>query len=457
MRNSAIDPLISFVDKSLMSRFIKLMKLRFASHRARSAMAMLSAAVMIDVPLVDLPFNAVHGGWNFPSMRQSQALSTGLYQSVHHAIGKEAEPTLGRRFGIAAFDFAMTWVPGGNSWMHEEWHRAVLTSRGIGSYDDVNDFPFGRSVIAVSHVADEELVRLKRDHPADQVRLSSAGIESQYEQNLLIEKRRFNEESVTWDRFLLWLNHTNAIFYLWTCASGDDADKSTHDQNSHDGANIPKRDFTGLDCTAWVYDLFRPDEPYAARGTHPSGVGINRYRSYSSLTEEEKDFLKLQKSLSLLNLADPFLFAIDALDLPIFGEGVRWNLTLRHHLTSFGYSIQGNLFYRRGSASWLLQLHNHFNAVRYFPGASAELSRYRLSGLPLSVSGRLVLWMQPEDQRVKSTVSVPGALATLTLHKPWTESFESYLGLEGKTPGWVAGNVYLERNLSLFLGLAFNY
>ncbi len=37
---------------------------------------------------------------------------------------------------------------------------------------------------------------------------------------------------------------------------------STHDAVREEGADVKRRDFVGLDFTAWVYDLFRPDEPY---------------------------------------------------------------------------------------------------------------------------------------------------------------------------------------------------
>jgi hypothetical protein len=47
-----------------------------------------------------------------------------------------------------------------------------------------------------------------------------------------------------------------------------------------------------------------------ARGTHPSGVGIDRYVKYSDLTGEEQDFLKKQAYLSLLNFIDPQIISI---------------------------------------------------------------------------------------------------------------------------------------------------
>ncbi len=45
-------------------------------------------------------------------------------------------------------------------WHHEEWHRAVMSQYDIGSYNDIYNIPYGESVVAVSHVEDDDLVRL---------------------------------------------------------------------------------------------------------------------------------------------------------------------------------------------------------------------------------------------------------------------------------------------------------
>lgn len=74
-------------------------------------------------------------------------------------------------------------------------------------------------------------------------------------------------------------------------ASGawDDTNAGTDEANLADGDGVSVRDFTGHDFVAWVYDLHRPDEPYGARGIHPSGVGIDRYRKSAQLTPDERE------------------------------------------------------------------------------------------------------------------------------------------------------------------------
>ena len=45
--------------------------------------------------------------------------------------------------------------------MHEEYHRAVLSGRGISSYDGVYDFNLDATAVSVYHVSDEALENLK--------------------------------------------------------------------------------------------------------------------------------------------------------------------------------------------------------------------------------------------------------------------------------------------------------
>ena len=79
------------------------------------------------------------------------------------------------------------------------------------------------------------------------------------------------------------------------------------DEMNADERTVKVRDFVGHDFTSWVYDLHRPDEPYAARGAHPSGVGYDRYRGPDDLTAGEKRYLDHMGRLQLLNFLDPNL------------------------------------------------------------------------------------------------------------------------------------------------------
>ena len=413
-----------------------------------------AAETKLTFPILEAPFN-FENSYSYPSMRQSLNFSTDFYQGIHSAI--ETRYKDGSRFKRIfldiGFDIFSTWIPLGSAWVHEEWHRAVMMNRDINSFNDVYYFPILKDSIAVSHVEDQNLIRLKKEHPADQVRMSAAGMEAQSEQNLLINKSHFFFDAPTFDVGVLWMNTVGNIGYLATCGSPA-ADKSTDDQNISDGGNLKKRDFTGLDCNGWVYDLFRPDEPYTARGTHPSGVGIDRYIGFSDLSDEEKSFLQRQSFLSALSLIDPSLLQWDRFEGNLLGHKFEWNFNLKHYLTSFGYTVDANLFYRDGGRKFLFQLHNGFNNVRYFPGLTAEWLDMPLPWPKYSLTSHVTLWPQPKGQRYDATANTFTALILETLGYQWTTDKRFLLGFDAKTPGWIAGNVFLDKNFTLWTGFS---
>ncbi|MCB0412056.1 MAG: hypothetical protein KDD22_05985 [Bdellovibrionales bacterium] len=406
----------------------------------------------LELPVVDTPFNFIGGGLNFPSMRQSLALSSSFYEVSHRAIlGERENREWWKYLVVGGFDAFTGYLPLGNAWLHEEWHRSVMSRRNIHSYNDVYNLPIGQNIIAVSHVNDIDLVNLKANHPAEQVRLSSAGMESQVAQNLYIQKNQFFRESAANNIVLFWMNNLSVSGYLSLCGSSS-ADASTSEQNSEDGVNIQKRDFTGLDCTAWVYDLFRPDEPYGLRGGHPSGVGIDRYITYSDLTEREKDFLAKQTTLSYLNFFDPFLFGIDSLHSELIGESFDWNAKLSHALTSFGYVVNMHFFLRTEFQKFLFEVHHGFSPSGYFPGATFAWEEARLSD-KWDLTPSLTLWNQPAQQRFdhkNASAMVSGGLRFAYKFLP---SWKSYLSLLAKTDGWQTGEDSIDRSLSITAGI----
>ncbi len=405
----------------------------------------------VDIPLYDAPFNYERGGYSFPSMRQSVALSTGFYENMHRWIGGQPpQDDSWRFFGIVGFDILANWTPLGSSWMHKEWNRAVLTRRDISSYDGTYRFPFFHDVISVDNVSDTDLIRMKKDFPSDQVRMSSAGMESRVAQNLLIERHHFFDGSRTFDEFVLWANALNSTVYLSVCGTNG-SNLATQKMRTNEGADIGKRDFTGLDCDAWVYDLFRPDEPYSARGLHPSGVGINRYISHSQLTNQERDFLRRQIFLSLLNFADPFLYGMEGWDGTFFGKEIHWNANIAHTLTSFGYVVDARLFLKHDLENFLITLHNGFGNY-YFPGLTVEWLDHPV-GDGFSVSTAVTLWSQPRDQRMGADQAQLLADLSTQFAFHWTPATSTYFGVEAKTPGWALGDPYLNANVSVWTGV----
>ena len=266
----------------------------------------------------------------------------------------------------------------------------------------------------------------------------------------------FFRDTPAWGGVVRWDNYINAIGYLQLCDSAE-ADTTTQEFLASEDTHISKRDFTGLDCDGWVYDLFRPDEPYAARGVHPSGVGIDRYIQHSDLTRQEKNYLHRQYLLSYLNLANPFLleFRHFAASNPWSGRAAAWNLTLRHHLTSFGYTVDANLFWRQAGDNLLFTVHNYFNKQHYFPGFDLELvdTPVNLLGHAVPVGLGAGLWQQPEAQSFTTDRGSVGGHARLRLALPLGRDLAPYVEIAGKTAGWQAGTVYLQSQVEGRLGL----
>ena len=426
-------------------------------HPVPAPLAKSAAPVLIlELPLVDAPFNWSHG-YTVPSMQQALHITKNLYQFSHYKFAQwfESRP-VARSLTTIGFDVVSLWLPFGAAWLHEEWHRAVMSNRGISSFNEIYEFPLFAETISVKHVKDEDLIRLKKDYPADMVRLHASGIEAQYELNFAMEKDRFYLQPPTLDDAILWLNYINNISYMYACASNQ-SNTITDEILQNEDDDISERDFTGLDCNAWVYDLFRPDEPYEQRGIHPSGVGIKRYIKYDDLTEEEQDYLDTNFKLSFLNLINPFLYRLEFFTAtnPFNQQPFRWNATLRHHLTSFGYSIDANVFFQQNSIKAMAIFHNYFNKSHFFPGLELALVRFPIylfnTQLPLSV--RTSMWLQPKEQQFYTDDSELGGIATVKFSLPSYKHWETYVEMEAKTQGWVAGNVYLGDNVSVRLGV----
>jgi hypothetical protein len=411
-----------------------------------------------------------NGGLGFvsPSMRQAlfwnvayAQLSLQTLDWAWSRAGGGPLPEAGLWVSVAAYAFLSTYFPLGEAWLHEEWHRAVLTNRGMSSHNGVYDVAIGSEIIAVDGVEDRDLVRLKGDHPAEFIRLMSAGIESETEAHRLMRRHNFFlGRSSRLDRFLWWVNGLNGTFYLAACANGwidEDIGKMEAAE-----ADMADRDFTGPDFTAWVHDLRRPGEHYAAgpRGRmHPSGTsGYRRYLATADLTAKERDYLQLQAWLSLLNFASPQCWGPDWLPgaLPWSGQRVLWNAGLNHHLTPFGYQVAGDLLLRHGKWSWIYTAQVFVNSAMALPGLSAELFRYPVQAgrKVVYLSAGASAWMQPDGLEFGTSGILPGGGLVGGAALPLTGGLEAWAEADAKTEGWVPGNVHLKPAVQARAGLA---
>lgn len=400
-----------------------------------------------------------------PSMSQSLALSNDLYLTTHYGIKRlfHEQDTFKRilfsSLTAAGADLLLLYAPLGNGWLHEEYHRSVMTLFYINSFNDMNTFPIGKRTVSVNSIDDAELASMKLHSNPDFVRLMSAGIEAQYDQIQEMQKANFYNDQDLPNLSLYWISTVNSIFYVNSCADSS-ANQLTDEIMLEEGSNTEVRDFTGLDLAAWTYDLFNPDEPYAERGIHPSGVGIKRYIKPADLTQEQLDYLKKQGGLQFLNLLSPALYSFYRIRLRSDSSGTYYgNFAIRHILTSFGSDISTNIMLQTPLRNFFFAYHLYQNYNHSFHGLEIEVidEQIVVKNKTLLLSPGLMIWSQPEDQSFTTSKSAIGGLATLTANYPITRALYFQLSMTAKTPGWAMGNMYLDANYTVSSGIALQF
>lgn len=413
-------------------------------------------SVFLDIPFIDIP----NGSNKFnplldPSMQESLRYTKSMYHLTNYALASLFPEKNGKVIWYGALTvfaadalISSLPIPLYDIWMHEEWHRAVMTQRNISSHNGVYNFDFGSSSIPVDRVTDDDLIRLKKEYPAEQVRLSAAGMESQAVLITELAKDTFYRNIKTFHTGTMLLQAFSIYNYLSVCNSNENLTMSKEELT-----DISKRDFTGYDCTAWVYDLFRPDEPYTSRGLAASGIGINRYINYSQLTEAEKRFLYRNKNLSLLNFTQSITEIIEPFE---FGEH-KFQVAMSHYLTSFGDAIDTNLFYKNQQINLFAKIHVYENAVRNFLGFTLESYDNQLWDSSFYFSPKISIWEQPVNQRFDDKIGKMGILIALKSAYEIVHNFQSYIELIGKSEGWVAGEVNLNSGLRTLAGITYKF
>ncbi|MCA6408451.1 MAG: hypothetical protein IM575_04940, partial [Cytophagales bacterium] len=184
--------------------------------------------LLLEFPLADFPYqtlaNRTTGGFLSayinPSMSQSLAMSNNLYSSAHYGIKSlitkksKFKTHLYRNLAALGFDIFSAYIPFGNGWLHEEYHRAVMTRRGVNSFNQVNTFPFGNAFVSVNSVRDEDLILLSDKYNNDFRRLQVAGMEGEYVQIRTLQRNNFFYNQGLPHIPLFWLSTLNSISYL---------------------------------------------------------------------------------------------------------------------------------------------------------------------------------------------------------------------------------------------------
>lgn len=426
--------------------------------------------LQIDLPVLDLPFmweaSKTGGLFDNFSMEQSLAVTQNIHRLNYHYNNRLwhniIKPVNKRRSvfnRIAAnvsaglIDYAHTYyfVAFSIQWMHEEYHRSDLTLKGISSYNETyNRFNGGFANGSVSKVKDEDLIRLKRESPQKMIRSFAAGIESEFLLLRGLQKDNFFEKS-RYPNILLNILLTNHAIGYVNQFRNSDYNASIDSMNVH-GTKIADRDYVGWDFTPWVYDLHRPSEPYEARGIHPGGTGINRAIKTTALTSEEHDYLKKMGRMQYLNYISPFIIGINR--IPI-GKNTDFNFAVRHYLNSFGYDLTTDFFVDHKGKQFLFSLHGYSSKNLFLPGfelewAPVEIKQSKVNN-SWSVQPSVMFWMQPGS--FYASKGEPGGLLRLKTAYAINNQWRIYTTVEGKTKGWVAGNPFLDANLSVRAGI----
>jgi hypothetical protein len=415
---------------------------------AQSEPSFPTIALKLDLPLFSLPYQidtakipeyGFFNSYTHPDMGASLTITSDVYSSFHFGIRKLRDSigrdTYWKKFvyygGIGAGDLLLFFLPPGYIWMHESFHRAVITHMGLRSHIQYA-LPAGAYTLNDSG---------GDVYQYDLPRTMAAGMESEF---LLIEKMQRNNFFYNQglpNEFLYWL----ANVQTWSYA---------YDPFLREGTTMVvegKEQEVSADSLQWAYYLFHPEETITMDSGNDEAIGL------SDLKDNEKEFLKTRVLWSLVNLASPMMFGIRSIPLWADFSG---NFALRQFYTSFGTDLSVNVYLKKAPFNMAFAYHSYMNYDNYFPAIEAELVDFPVQITPkfgLLLSPRILLGIQPRDQDFMTADPEFFALAGCRVDFVVSKYFFPYLELSFKTDGWVAGNEFLERNISLKAGVSMRF
>jgi hypothetical protein len=421
--------------------------------------------LMMDLTLFDFQENT-QPNHPYPSMVQTSEWSAtfydlsfwGIHQSATHVI-KNRKNTVGGKLGQKSFEYVLGLafskygselpIPLG-VWAHEAYHCAVLGATGL---KPVN----GNSLIhrwdgTVYGIPDEELSRLKNENPAQLLYSYVAGVQSEIhstQTNVLTDF--YNNRSFY--KNALYLYNAWYVYNYFKFSTGSASDSVKILAPPHEDPDPFYRDFAGADLTAWVYDMYAPLEPYQNRDAFPNGDGVNRRIGFSDLSKDGQDFLKRQKSLSLLNLVNPSIFMINKIKV---SGNLSFLFFMQYTPTHFGNEIAFYLPFKIKQTNQLFALHTYQNMQKSYLGLQYgifEISPFHNKKILLG--GSLNVWSQPENQSPFDKTGKFGGNIELQGNYNLGRGFSSRLIIGYKTDGWMIGNPYLSSKVLIKAGLAF--
>jgi hypothetical protein len=430
----------------------------------------------LDFPLFAFPYQidsmdtvgyGFFGSYVSPSMDQSMALTVDIYSSMHFGMKKLYDNLTiapmwknviyygGTAAGLLAFAYVL---PFGYPWMQQEFTRSIITRFDINSFNGTYNIVNPGSITGIN---DYYLEYLKKKAPYDFIRMYEAGIEGYilFSDSILRNIFFYNLENLS--NVTAFLTAFLAAGKTGIAISSEynlyDIDGQIKKSYESDGGQ-KSRDIGGYYAINWTYDLFHPNEPFADRGIHPSEDGVARYITLSQLAEDERQYLITQGWLGYLNFVSPMLYGFNT--FPLGNEGFEGNFALHRYLTSFGSDILVQILLKKTLFNMLFTYHSYMNYEHYFPAIEAEMVDFPIQLTPkfgLLLSPRLLLGMQPKDQVFMT--GEPEFLGLLGCRVDFAAGKHCfpYFDLSVKTDGWVAGNEYLESNVSFKAGVSLRF
>lgn len=330
----------------------------------------------------------------------------------------------------------------GLPYTHEEGHRSVLTSKGIGSISQ----PFfnGKGAAYVKGVRDSELINLRNEDLPYYIRLHTAGLESDYKiGNRIEELIFFEEESYKVLREEYFLRKLGLLNYHLTSLIPSLFPNITEEDDEL------KRDIVGHDIWGMVRHLHRPNMPFY------------RYTNFDDLTIVEQKYAKDLAWKSMVNLLSPILFGKTSFDL---NSNLKGNFSIGHSLSPFGdYFEQNFYFYYKEKYKVVFYLREFLNKNNTFLGSGIKLHNYKFSN-KIYTSFGLDFWNQPKDFSFTTDKNKFGGNAYFKLNYMSYENDSTFIKGIGlfsevfyKSEGFLPEYTFLENDFGVRFGISFSY
>ena len=466
-----------------------------AQHDSTTAKTARKIPLVLEYTFLDMPYAIYAGktvnctvanpnadvnlfkGMQYQSMNQANQISTGIMQSMRWGITQipwfkdrpKAKTVMNNLVAgmVDGIGVAINGIPYTSGWAHEEYHRNVMVTHYTNSFNPLTlnkrEGTVGNGVASVAFILDTNLVLIKNNDNPSFVRLSAAGGEGQIVGITRLQQQNFFYHQNLPNSIGYLLDILNIQSYIATCGNKDELTLVTEQQNKENGSNQQVRDFTGMDFAAWAYDLWHPNEPYAARGLHPYGNGYDRYISGKDLTDEQLAWLRKQSGLVALNFVSPMNFFYHSITLKKYSDGssMRGNFSLRYYPTSFGNSIGLDLLLSTPKYNIFVSPHINQNLSHTFGGVEAMIFEYpvKLAGQQFLATVDVIADIQPKDQSFFTAKAAFTCYANASVRWQATKILYPYIGISGKNKGWIRGNPFLKEQFGCEVGLSarFNY